>query len=457
MNRATGTQLFRSAKTSSNPTPPTPHRRTSQIAALLVAVSLLLGHELGALRAATAQRAFDFVRTVGTRIDLQHANYTNNWSAAKSALLDAKIRYVRASGRGLHNDPTRVNLMKQLIVSPYSIDFDLVYGSATETFANMHSAIDTALAEFGTAGIIAFEGPNEWSKHWYKEDIPNWDQWASQVNTFQTELNRYLRVDKNWPSTKRVIAPTMWRRDRWAYGQVNIANACDRGNLHYYHGDKKPTLTGACEGPAKSGGNPSNTFTESMDQAITDMRVMKPGSFWVTETGSATSTGGDIAGTVSPTVAAKYLPRLVAEFFNRGAGKVFLFELIDAADGSYGLLNSNGVRKASYNSVKNMMTLLDDSASTFTPGSISYSGVSGVQSLLLQKTSATGKFYLLLWRDIVSGDNENTTPITLTFGSPVAQVRTATPFSGTGWTTKSGSNNFSLNVPDHIMIVEITK
>ncbi len=72
---------------------------------------------------------------------------------------------------------------------------------------------------------------------------------------------------------------------------------------------------------------------------------------------------------------------------------------------NFGLLRNDGSEKPAYKALKNLLNLLKDPGSSFTPGSLDYvlgGDTENVRHTLLQK--ADGKFYLILWQE-VSGYN----------------------------------------------------
>lgn len=399
-------------------------------------------------QAAQARRAFDFTRAIGVRADLSHANYANNWSTVKSALQDLKIKNIRTSGKSMGTNNAVVSRVEELH-DDLGIKFVFVFGSAIQTQTAMEASVDAAVA---TGAALAFEGPNEWSKHYYNDQNDDWDQ---EVKDFQVMFRSYVR-NNGWP-TGPILCPTAWRRDRSAYDAMNaigVDNHCSVGNLHYYHlNTLKPTQT---RGIVPSTNYTFTAVNKTMDEAIADQQSLKAGT-WVTETGEPIATGGEEGSGVSPTVAGKYIPRLITEFFRRDVQKVFIFELLDASPGNYGLLTSTGAQRPAFTALKNMMTVLDNpTGSSFTPGSLNFSlnGASGITSLLLQK--ANGTFYLLLWKDVLSTDTDQTQLVQLSWNFTSPSVKTYLPLNSASpvntWTNRT---QIQANVRDHVLIVEI--
>ncbi len=399
----------------------------------------------------TAGRTYDFTHAVGVRMDLGATAYHNNWTAVKNALSGAKIKYVRCGAQDLASDADKLGRVNELHAAPYGINFDFVFGDAEQGFTAMHNSIASAL---GTGAVLAFEGPNEWSKHYYQDHD---DAWLTKLSAYQLEFKNYLRGN-GYPNGP-LLCPTVWKRDSWAYDQMKTAGVganSSVGNLHYYHlNTLKPTTT---RGINKTGAYTFTAFQESMDAAIADQQSLKP-STWVTETGEPVATGGEEGSGVTPTVAAKYIPRLISEFYKRGVPKIFIFELLDCASGNYGLLDGSGNQRPAYTSLKNLMVLLDNpSGSAYGTHSVtlSFGGATGINSLVLEKDN--GHFYVLLWRDDLSTDTDQTQLINLSWGFTAPSVKTYLPLTGTAavntWTNRTA---IQANVRDHVLIVEIAR
>jgi hypothetical protein len=128
---------------------------------------------------------------------------------------------------------------------------------------------------------------------------------------------------------------------------------------------------------------------------------------------------------VSEVVNGKYIPRLLLEYFNRGASRSYLYELVDEGtpssnrENSFGLVRNNGTPKPAFTALKNLLALLADPGPGFVPGRLSYTlsgDLTAVHTTLLQKRNGT--FYLALWLEVPSTDALQTRSLTLSF--PVA-------------------------------------
>jgi hypothetical protein len=132
-----------------------------------------------------------------------------------------------------------------------------------------------------------------------------------------------------------------------------------------------------------------------------------------TETGYFT---GDAARSISLETQAKYIPRLLAEYFRHGIAKTYLYDFIDDgtdpanSEDNYGLITYGLTPKPAYRALRSLLALLKDRGPSFAPVPLqytltvqtkgSYTRINYVHDLLLQKSNGT--YYLLLWHEISS-------------------------------------------------------
>jgi hypothetical protein len=175
------------------------------------------------------------------------------------------------------------------------------------------------------------------------------------------------------------------------------------------------------------------------------------------------------------------MPRIFLEYFRKGIARTFSYELLDEwndssnPEANYGLLHNDLSPKPAYTALKNLIGLLKDPGSSFTPGLLDYtlafnppSGYDRTQyvhHLLLQKQS--GKFYLVLWHEIADGDISSTPvreitppamPTTVTFNQAIgsATIYSLDDSGNMSSAPATISNNaLNLNVTDKVTIVEI--
>ncbi|HEY8966329.1 MAG TPA: hypothetical protein VIM58_07795, partial [Candidatus Methylacidiphilales bacterium] len=206
------------------------------------------------------------------------------------------------------------------------------------------------------------------------------------------------------------------------------------------------------------------------------------GSFVTTETGYHTASG--FVGYpyyVSEAAQAKYIPRDLAELFNRGSSLTYFYELIDQGANSadkeqnYGLVRHDFSVKPSYTAIKNLIGFLKESAwntstktwsmPSLTPGGLDYV-VTGdqpnIHHTLLQKSD--GSFWLLIWKEVSSYDVNThsdlivpATSVTLNFNVPLTSALVYKLGSTTATRTIGATSSFTLDVLDEIQAVKLVQ
>lgn len=171
-----------------------------------------------------------------------------------------------------------------------------------------------------------------------------------------------------------------------------------------------------------------------------------------------TETGWDSSAPVtgnSTQLQGKMLVKTLLAQFKRGWAYTFIYEMIDAEGSSQnqGLYTANPTRaaKPAATYIHNLTTILADTLD-FAAGKLNYSipsQPSTVHDLLLQK--ASGRFYLVIWGESVSGSNT----ITVNLGQSFNSVNVYDTTVGTSPTaTNTNVSSVSLTVSDHALIVE---
>jgi hypothetical protein len=178
----------------------------------------------------------------------------------------------------------------------------------------------------------------------------------------------------------------------------------DHGNWHPYPGGECPTC--------------GDVYGQNIDTYLPRYRAPSGAKPMVmTETGYHNAVNMPFAEGLhrpaSELAAAKYLPRLLLEYFNRGFVRTYIYELIDAApdparqnpEANFGLLRNDGSEKPAYRAVSSLLRLLRDPGPAFSPGALDYQlggDLSAVRRSLLQKRD--GRFFLALWLERSSYD-----------------------------------------------------
>ncbi len=388
-----------------------------------------------------AKSADSFVDSFGVNT---HLNYTDTAygqydSLIKPKLQELGVRHIRDGG----TSPTFINQLKDL--AGVGIRSDLIFldppSVALQTVKNASGAVD------------AVEGPNETDldqNHFSYNGQP----FPEGTRAYQNDLYAIMKGD---PQTKDlpVILPSMgWGKNAERMGYLD---AGDIGNMHSYPG---------------TGLSPTDAIDWwFLPYGRTIAGDTKP--LWSTETGYYTMVDGNRG--VTESVTGKFMPRLWLEQFNRGVQRVYQYEFIDESpdpqntdsERHYGLLHNDGTAKPSYTAIKNMLHLLADPGTSFTPGSLDYTlngdgDMSTIHHTLLQKRDGT--FDLILWQDFMSWDTTNrkdiSTPdrtVTLTLNTPITGAKTYLPLNSADViNTYDHPTNITLAVPDHPLIVELS-
>jgi hypothetical protein len=149
--------------------------------------------------------------------------------------------------------------------------------------------------------------------------------------------------------------------------------------------------------------------------------------------------------------------------FKRGFAYCFIYELVDNQGGTYngGFYTgaSQSDAKLSANYVHNLTTILADTAN-FQPASLNYSipiegSVPTVHDLLLQKTSSTGNFYLVVWDEREITD-PTTDSVVVNLGGTFTTVNVFDPTVGTTSTQSFSSvSSVTLSMKDHPLILQL--
>jgi hypothetical protein len=321
-----------------------------------------------------------FADSVGVNL---HLTYTStpygNFPRVLAALRQLGVHHIRD---GLvPNRPDQVQRFKQLAAS--GIRTSVIMGAPNandldQEFASLHQA---------RSAVDAVEGPNEY-------DVSGDPNWRRSLVRYQRELYTRIRQD---PSLRPlpVIGPTVVTTQHFDVfaamrGAMNFANA------HPYPG----------------GGPPEPALRMN---SVPLRRAAGTNRLVATETGYHDDLGPDPPGnpSVSPAVAADYLPRLFLSAYGEGYRRTYWYELVNTGsdphkpDENYGLLRANFAPKPAFGALRNLMRLVSDPGegdTTTQPLALSISqSPSQVRRLLLEKRDGT--YMLALWRELpLSGD-----------------------------------------------------
>lgn len=297
---------------------------------------------------------------------------------------------------------------------------------------------------YGDSVIAAFDGWNEVDNKLANWTGP-WAQWQatlfSAVNGNATWRDRPVYANS---LSHAGDAVTLFN------AEGNQASVVDYGNMHAY----------------PSGGMPSNVS----DAWIPNWnQLVFPKPLVVTETGYHNCTACPTNG-VSELAQAKYMPRLIMEYWNRGVKRTNIYQLIDEGPTPYadrekawGLVRHDGSEKPSYTALQRLIALLADPGSSFTPGRLDYT-LSGKESsthtALFQK--GTGRFYLVMWREVSVWNNStdqdisnNEDSVTLSLETAATTINVFKPRTSVSPVQVGSGTSMVIGVPDEVIVVEV--
>ena len=301
----------------------------------------------------------------------------------------------------------------------------------------------------------AIEGTNE-------VDARNWNNWMGVTYDYQHRLYSAVKAS---PALRgmTVLGPSFV--DSNSYAKLNdyrpepndppIRTFMDAGNIHPYPGGRAPE-----EGIDSNVQNARRLFSDLPLQAT------ESGYHNAIETDSGHNPTSEAA-------AAKYMPRLLADYFTRGISRTFLYELISSfnnglkdPESNFGLLRYDGTEKLSFVALKNLLAVLHDDvppASTV-PRTLKLaldSAATDTRSLVLQR--ANGEFDVLLWHDTTAYDITKhqdivvaPVAVTLRLDSPATTATIFQPNAGVQpFQTVKNTAQIPVQVADEMMIVRL--
>ena len=394
-----------------------------------------------------AKSADAFVDSIGVNTHYGNSIYSGG-NAYADPEIDAKlgalgVRHIRDHS---WNDEALAKI--DALNAAYGVQANLILGETTRSPAELVSLLKAHPA------YVAIEGLNEpdFATRSYNglTDSPSANSYPA-TRAFQNDLYAAVKADAQTAHVT-VLSPAMGRSVR---SQYLIPIDFDVAAMHSY----------AWGSPLTSAREPS----AGVDQRMTEMSALRGGKpLWATESGYYNQLP-DNNRSVPEHISARYIPRLHAEFFNRGIERTYLYELADqgpdttAREQNFGLLRFDMTEKPAYTAMKRTIDLLEDPASSFTPASLSYtlSAPSSVHRTLLQKSD--GRFYMLLWNEVLSYDSVNDVDLNVADVSATLalvdsfDVRVYEPnVSADAVATYLNVASLNLSVPDQLLVVELT-
>lgn len=399
----------------------------------------------------TAKSAYSFTDSVGVNTHLRYYDTAyGNYPMIKQRLQELGVRHIRESG----SDPTwiqRVNdLGKAGIKSTIVVDPNIgISPNSTYAMRSVNYNINDLVKNKLPGSVAAVEVLNEFDyfsnqfQYTYQGKPVTSSNWVTYVRDSVRDTYNAINSD---PATQNipVIGPSFVNTDS-STKIGDLSQWVDFGNAHPYNYPNNPG----------NGNLERDIATRSKPFANRPMVATEAG--W--HTGSAKSDRP-----VSEIVQSKYLARMYLEHFDQGVQRTYGYELIDQKvnpddkEMNFGLLRQDGSAKPAFTAQKNLMSLLSDASTKFPTGSLDYylkGNTQNVRHTLLQKSN--GEFFLALWLEVPSTNQDQTQRVTVNLMSPVSQATTYLPnrsTAATGQYTKP--TQLTLDVPDHPMLVKLT-
>lgn len=422
---------------------------TALSAAALITVpsSSLLAQSLISEQAAPAQA---LVNTSGVVTHLTYTDtaYYNNWPGVFNALQVLGVKHIRD---GYGNYPANSPLWgrhQQLnnagITTDYVVTYDKsITAQALEQFAPKVTDMEAIEApnECDVSGLCGGSG---------NTGIMNAVSMLPMLHT----AAQYLHVP--------LIGPSFV--DPGSYSVPgNIASNMDLNNMHIYFGGRNPGSAGW--GSPDSLGNAYGCLNYWYDVSWTDAPFITPVA---TETGYMSFPSTTTPYTIPENVQTAYVQRTMLLDFMHGYQETFIYELMDdpTSPAGYGLLRPDMTQKPAFIGLSNMLHLLSDTDTAFTPDKLAFKisgGDSKLNHLLFQKKD--GSFWLVLWVEAPSWDPAAVRPLSVApqnIGIALDSAHTTVnnfQFNSSGGyhTFNQPMNNgwASLTVTDQITVIKI--
>lgn len=396
-----------------------------------------------------ARRADDFVDSIGVNTHLYYDSsvyYKRYNDLVKPKLLELGVRHIRdGCTRNYNGYMTRLKELKTL-----GIRTTLV---CDPRYLTAPSAV-SLVKEIGTDVIEAVQATNEYN-------LSGDGNWANTLRNYQKQLWQGMKGSSATSGVK-IYGPALSGLS--AYSTLgDMSGYQDYGTMNNY----------------MSGRNPGNSGwgSDGYGSIAWNMRAAKKSSVskpvLTTETGyhSVVSTSNGHKG-IPDDIAGKYTPRIALEHFNSGIGRTYIYEFINTYNepGSlyrnFGLLRNDGSQKPAYSALKNLLGLLKDPGSSFSPGSLDYvlSGdTTNIHRTLLQKRNGT--FYLILWKE-TPGYNVDTKKyisvpsqkVTVTLNTSISKATIYIPNDSANFkSSQTYPKQLTIDVPDRPVVIKLEK
>ncbi|MDD5139803.1 MAG: PKD domain-containing protein [Verrucomicrobiales bacterium] len=442
--------------------------RASKWSALLVAAgAVCFGLTPGRLSAEPASSADRFVDAMGVNTHLKFTTGSNPYANAQILALlgQSGLRHIRDDMQVGNSANSRL----ASIYNSYGIRVNWVPYTWERTAPTAAQLVSSLKAN---AFFESIEGPNEpdaipapISYNGFT-DNPAGNNYAG-TRAWQNDMFTGVKGDPQTSATLMFSPAMAFSLNAQYLAPISL----DYEAMHSYPGGKNPV------------NNLDNYNIPNVNLMVTPSKPIV-----ATETGYHTATNDTSTHPyVSQRAQGKYLPRLFAEYFNRGIRTTYIYEFVDEGtnyadkEAKFGLVNYDLTPKPVFTNLQNLITLLGEgtwdannkvwNVPSFTPSSgLDYTlagSTNNVHHTLLQKS--TGEFYLLLWQEVSTFYNNGgggnianwkditnaTVPVTLTLNTPITSAATYLLGSLTPTATYANPSSMSLSVPDEVLVVRL--
>ncbi|MBN8708905.1 MAG: hypothetical protein BGO12_19195 [Verrucomicrobia bacterium 61-8] len=429
--------------------------RCAALAAVLLAQAARAGEALPVPE--PARPADSFVESIGvaTHFSYRDTMYAERWEAVRDLLGGLGVRTIRDDLSPRHDE-----LWEKYGIRVIAIDDDPA--TPWEQKLPLWQAKRHLLA--------AIEGPNEVNGGWKKLGKTYHGRgWPEGPREFQDDLYRAVKGDAALKDIPVIAASTAYKGDG---SRLAPLRSFDIANTHSY--------------PA--GAMPSESLDFRDPYLLLGRGATLP-PLAATETGYHTCLASSqvIAGTqagVSHEAQRKYLPRLLAAYFDAGFRWTVLYEFgagrprkaeQEDPEAAFGLLMPDASPKPAYFALRDLIASVGESRwdasacqwvrpAPYRAGALAFSlrgALPSVHHTLLQRSD--GSFLLLLWNEVPGFDRKSRTdianaavPVQLVLAQKAAEVTVATPGGkATPSARFSDVSTVDLQVPDEVLIVTI--
>ena len=449
---------------------------------------------------ANSSNAFVDSICVNTHLSYGDTAYSN-YSGVKQKLVDLGVRHIRDSGSSADVIAKMKELANLGITTTYILNPNIGVAPNSSYWVTSPSYYinDFVKNKVGTNVIDAVEILNEidifynlnGGYYWHPGDTQKLNNnpnspfyWLSYVHSVTKDTWTALKSDPATAGVK-VIGPSLGLTYDYTTKSPlgDLSAYVDWGNFHPYpHGGNTFSNPFSYDTTSKYYWY-GNFPAVNIDEFPYAFDIYKPpfGSkpMVATETGYHTSTANR---SVSEKVHGKYMPRLFLEYFRKGIPRTCSYDFVNDwnnpnnSEANYGLLRNDFSPKPAYTALKNLISLLKDPGTNFTPGSLDYAltvnplqgyeRTQYVHQLLLQKRD--GSFYLVLWHEISNADISSSPsreiippamPTKLTLTTPISSATVYSLEDSGNMSTSAvtiSNNTISLDVPDKAMVIKLT-